>query len=166
MDAFYTESQPQSVKWENNMHCAVYVRDLKQWCRGQISRIVSETTAEVISHSYFPKICMHSLIKVCILCINTFSCSLLIFVKLQIKLLLHQSSNALCRQRDKWNRLRLTSCVFTLCFATRHRFSSYSLVDYLRFQWECEPGLCKSNLMTCLKKWGPIGLSAAPQEEM
>ncbi|XP_048790971.1 RING finger protein 17 [Lagopus muta] len=48
MDAFYTESQPQSVKWESNMHCAVYVRDLKQWCRGQISRIVSETTAEVL----------------------------------------------------------------------------------------------------------------------
>uniref|UniRef100_A0A8C9EYC8 RING finger protein 17 n=1 Tax=Pavo cristatus TaxID=9049 RepID=A0A8C9EYC8_PAVCR len=48
MDAFYKESQPQSVKWENNMHCAVYVRDLKQWHRGQISRIVSETTAEVL----------------------------------------------------------------------------------------------------------------------
>lgn len=87
MDAFYTESQPQSVKWGNNMHCAVYVHDLKQWRRGRISRIVSETTAEVISHSYFPKICKHSLIKVCILCINAFSYSLLIFVKLQIKLL-------------------------------------------------------------------------------
>ncbi|XP_040400010.1 RING finger protein 17 isoform X1 [Cygnus olor] len=48
MAAFYKESQPQSVKWECNMHCAVYVHDLKQWQRGQISRIVSETTAEVI----------------------------------------------------------------------------------------------------------------------
>ncbi|XP_040518247.1 RING finger protein 17 isoform X3 [Gallus gallus] len=48
MDAFYKESQPQSVKWENNMHCAVYVRDLKQWRRGQINRIVSETAAEVL----------------------------------------------------------------------------------------------------------------------
>lgn len=50
MAAFYEESQPQSVKWECNMHCAVYVHDLKQWQRGQISRIVSETTAEVSSH--------------------------------------------------------------------------------------------------------------------
>ncbi|XP_021235763.1 RING finger protein 17 isoform X2 [Numida meleagris] len=48
MDAYYRESQPQSVKWENNMHCAVYVRDLKQWRRGRISRMVSETTAEVL----------------------------------------------------------------------------------------------------------------------
>ncbi|KAM6341332.1 RING finger protein 17 [Podargus strigoides] len=48
MSAFYKESQPQSVKWESGMHCAVYVHDLKQWQRGQISRIVSETRAEVI----------------------------------------------------------------------------------------------------------------------
>ncbi|NXI72622.1 RNF17 protein, partial [Anseranas semipalmata] len=48
MATFYKESQPQSVKWECKMHCAVYVCDLKQWQRGQISRIVSETTAEVI----------------------------------------------------------------------------------------------------------------------
>ncbi|XP_072202509.1 RING finger protein 17 isoform X2 [Excalfactoria chinensis] len=48
MDAFYKESQPQAVKWENNMHCAVYIHDLKQWRRGRISRIVSETTAEVL----------------------------------------------------------------------------------------------------------------------
>lgn len=50
MAAFYKESQPESVKWECNMHCAVYVHDLKQWQRGQISKIVSETTAEVSSH--------------------------------------------------------------------------------------------------------------------
>ncbi|KAM7130860.1 RING finger protein 17 [Ciconia maguari] len=48
MATIYKESQPQSVKWESSMHCAVYVRDLKQWQRGQISRIVSETSAEVI----------------------------------------------------------------------------------------------------------------------
>ncbi|KAM9203410.1 RING finger protein 17 [Mergus octosetaceus] len=48
MAAFYKESQPESVKWECNMHCAVYVHDLKQWQRGQISKIVSETTAEVM----------------------------------------------------------------------------------------------------------------------
>ncbi|NXL92057.1 RNF17 protein, partial [Alectura lathami] len=47
MAAFYKESQPQSVKWEDNMYCAVYVRDLKQWQRGRISKIVSETAAEV-----------------------------------------------------------------------------------------------------------------------
>lgn len=47
MATIYKESQPQSVKWEDSMHCAVYVRDLKQWQRGQISRIVSETSAEV-----------------------------------------------------------------------------------------------------------------------
>ncbi|KAM6098977.1 RING finger protein 17 [Theristicus caerulescens] len=48
MATIYKESQPQSVKWESSMHCAVYVRDLKQWQRGQISRIVSETSAEVM----------------------------------------------------------------------------------------------------------------------
>uniref|UniRef100_A0A8B9RZQ3 RING finger protein 17 n=1 Tax=Accipiter nisus TaxID=211598 RepID=A0A8B9RZQ3_9AVES len=48
MATIYKESQPQSVKWESSMHCAVYVRDLKQWQRGRISRIVSETSAEVI----------------------------------------------------------------------------------------------------------------------
>ncbi|KAM6416644.1 LOW QUALITY PROTEIN: RING finger protein 17 [Pluvialis apricaria] len=48
MATIYKESQPQSVKWESSMHCAVYVHDLKQWQRGQISRIVSETSAEVV----------------------------------------------------------------------------------------------------------------------
>ncbi|KAM6212191.1 RING finger protein 17 [Sarcoramphus papa] len=48
MATIYKESQPQSEKWESSMHCAVYVRDLKQWQRGQISRIISETSAEVI----------------------------------------------------------------------------------------------------------------------
>ncbi|XP_010283221.1 PREDICTED: RING finger protein 17 [Phaethon lepturus] len=48
MTTIYKESQPQSVKWESSMHCAVYVWELKQWQRGQISRIVSETSAEVI----------------------------------------------------------------------------------------------------------------------
>ncbi|KAM6140971.1 LOW QUALITY PROTEIN: RING finger protein 17 [Pterocles gutturalis] len=48
MATTYKESQPQSVKWESSMHCAVYVHDLKQWQRGQIVRIVSETSAEVI----------------------------------------------------------------------------------------------------------------------
>ncbi|XP_052668924.1 RING finger protein 17 [Harpia harpyja] len=48
MATIYKESQPQPVKWESSMHCAVYVRDLKQWQRGRISRILSETSAEVI----------------------------------------------------------------------------------------------------------------------
>ncbi|XP_054680934.1 RING finger protein 17 [Grus americana] len=48
MATIYKESQPQHVTWEGSMHCAVYIRDLKQWQRGQISRIVSETSAEVI----------------------------------------------------------------------------------------------------------------------
>ncbi|XP_030333146.1 RING finger protein 17 [Strigops habroptila] len=48
MAAIYKEFQPQVVKWESGMHCAVYVHDLKQWQRGQISRIVSETSAEVM----------------------------------------------------------------------------------------------------------------------
>ncbi|XP_062439832.1 RING finger protein 17 [Rhea pennata] len=48
MATIYEESQPESVKWETSMHCAVYVHDWKQWQRGQISRIVSETTAEVM----------------------------------------------------------------------------------------------------------------------
>ncbi|KAM6384359.1 RING finger protein 17 [Alca torda] len=48
MVTIYKESQPQSMKWESSMYCAVYVRDWKQWQRGQISRIVSETSTEVI----------------------------------------------------------------------------------------------------------------------
>ncbi|KAM9300338.1 RING finger protein 17 [Morus bassanus] len=52
MATIYKESQPQSVKWESSMHCAVYVCDLKQWQRGQISRIVSETSAEVILYDF------------------------------------------------------------------------------------------------------------------
>ncbi|KFQ27803.1 RING finger protein 17, partial [Merops nubicus] len=48
MDAIYKGSQPQSVKWESNMHCAVYIHELKEWQRGQISRIISETSVEVI----------------------------------------------------------------------------------------------------------------------
>ncbi|XP_019142040.3 RING finger protein 17 isoform X1 [Corvus cornix cornix] len=48
MASIYKESQPQSVKWKSKMHCAVYVPDVGQWQRGQISRIVSETSAEVL----------------------------------------------------------------------------------------------------------------------
>ncbi|KFQ47964.1 RING finger protein 17, partial [Nestor notabilis] len=48
MAAIYKELQPQVVKWESGMHCAVYVCDFKQWERGQISRIISETSAEVM----------------------------------------------------------------------------------------------------------------------
>ncbi|XP_031362314.2 RING finger protein 17 [Lonchura striata] len=48
MASIYKESQPQSVKWEREMHCAVYVHDVEQWQRGQIRRIVSETSAEVL----------------------------------------------------------------------------------------------------------------------
>ncbi|XP_030921931.1 RING finger protein 17 [Geospiza fortis] len=48
MASIYKESQPQSVTWEREMHCAVYVHDVGQWQRGQISRIVSETSAEVL----------------------------------------------------------------------------------------------------------------------
>ncbi|XP_017687162.1 PREDICTED: RING finger protein 17 isoform X1 [Lepidothrix coronata] len=48
MASIYEESQPQSVKWESSMHCAVYVRDVGEWQRGQINRIVSETSAQVV----------------------------------------------------------------------------------------------------------------------
>ncbi|KAM7065855.1 RING finger protein 17 isoform 5-T6 [Acridotheres tristis] len=48
MASFYKESQPQSVKWESEMHCAVYLQDVGQWQRGQISRVVSKTSAEVL----------------------------------------------------------------------------------------------------------------------
>uniref|UniRef100_A0A8C3P4A6 RING finger protein 17 n=1 Tax=Cyanoderma ruficeps TaxID=181631 RepID=A0A8C3P4A6_9PASS len=48
MASFYKESQPECVKWESGMHCAVYIHDVGQWQRGQIIRIVSETSAEVL----------------------------------------------------------------------------------------------------------------------
>ncbi|CAM9616376.1 unnamed protein product, partial [Bubo scandiacus] len=52
MATIYKESQPQSMKWESSMHCAVYVWDLKQWQRGQISRIVSETSVKVLLYDF------------------------------------------------------------------------------------------------------------------
>uniref|UniRef100_A0A8C8AJS7 RING finger protein 17 n=1 Tax=Otus sunia TaxID=257818 RepID=A0A8C8AJS7_9STRI len=52
MAIIYEESQPRSVKWESSMHCAVYVWDLKQWQRGQISRIVSETSVKVLLYDF------------------------------------------------------------------------------------------------------------------
>ncbi|XP_068003982.1 RING finger protein 17 [Melanerpes formicivorus] len=55
MFTIYKESEPQSVKWEDSMHCAVYLQDLKQWQRGQISRIVSETSAEVVLYDSGPQ---------------------------------------------------------------------------------------------------------------
>ncbi|XP_058275250.1 RING finger protein 17 isoform X3 [Hirundo rustica] len=48
MASIYKDSQPESVKWESEMHCAVYIHDVGQWQRGQISRIVSEASAEVL----------------------------------------------------------------------------------------------------------------------
>nr|XP_021141947.1 RING finger protein 17 [Columba livia] len=52
MASIYKDSQPQSMKWESNMRCAVYIHDLKQWQRGQIIRIVSETSVEVILYDF------------------------------------------------------------------------------------------------------------------
>uniref|UniRef100_A0A663LTH3 RING finger protein 17 n=1 Tax=Athene cunicularia TaxID=194338 RepID=A0A663LTH3_ATHCN len=52
MAIVYKESQPQSVKWESSMHCAVYIQDLKQWQRGQIGSIVSETSIKVLLYDF------------------------------------------------------------------------------------------------------------------
>ncbi|KAL2311043.1 hypothetical protein Nmel_002730, partial [Mimus melanotis] len=55
MASFYKESQPESVKWESEMHCAVYLHDVGQWQRGQISRIVSKTSVEVLLYDSGPE---------------------------------------------------------------------------------------------------------------
>uniref|UniRef100_A0A8D0GWB4 RING finger protein 17 n=1 Tax=Sphenodon punctatus TaxID=8508 RepID=A0A8D0GWB4_SPHPU len=52
MDVTYEYSKMEPVQWENNMYCAVHTRDLKQWRRGQISKIVSENTVEVCLYDF------------------------------------------------------------------------------------------------------------------
>ncbi|XP_042711080.2 RING finger protein 17 isoform X4 [Chrysemys picta bellii] len=48
MAAIYENSKFEQVKWENDMYCAIRIRDLNQWQRGKINRVVSETTVEVV----------------------------------------------------------------------------------------------------------------------
>lgn len=47
MTGIYEESTFEQVKWEIGMYCAICKRDMKQWQRGQINRVLSETTVEV-----------------------------------------------------------------------------------------------------------------------
>ncbi|XP_019337531.1 RING finger protein 17 isoform X2 [Alligator mississippiensis] len=48
MTGIYEESTFEQVKWEIGMYCAICKRDMKQWQRGQINRVLSETTVEVV----------------------------------------------------------------------------------------------------------------------
>ncbi|XP_067418829.1 RING finger protein 17 [Emydura macquarii macquarii] len=48
MAAIYENSKFEQVKWESDMYCAVHIRDLNQWQRGKIIRVVSETSVEVV----------------------------------------------------------------------------------------------------------------------
>ncbi|XP_074838133.1 RING finger protein 17 [Carettochelys insculpta] len=48
MAVLYENSKFEQVKWESDMYCAVHIRDLNQWQRGKIIRVVSDTTVEVM----------------------------------------------------------------------------------------------------------------------
>uniref|UniRef100_A0A7M4F5B0 RING finger protein 17 n=1 Tax=Crocodylus porosus TaxID=8502 RepID=A0A7M4F5B0_CROPO len=48
MTGIYEESMFEQVKWEIGMYCAIHKCDMKQWQRGQISRVLSDTTVEVV----------------------------------------------------------------------------------------------------------------------
>ncbi|XP_029459015.1 RING finger protein 17 [Rhinatrema bivittatum] len=48
----YKKSKPETIRWEIGMFCAVEIPILKQWRRGQIIKIVSETFVEVICYDY------------------------------------------------------------------------------------------------------------------
>uniref|UniRef100_A0ABM5FWJ1 RING finger protein 17 isoform X1 n=1 Tax=Pogona vitticeps TaxID=103695 RepID=A0ABM5FWJ1_9SAUR len=47
MTATYSGSESETVQWTVDMKCAAYERDLNQWQRGQICKIVSEKVVEV-----------------------------------------------------------------------------------------------------------------------
>ncbi|XP_034614706.1 RING finger protein 17 isoform X3 [Trachemys scripta elegans] len=55
MAAIYENSKFEQVKWENDMYCAIRIRDLNQWQRGKINRVVSETTVEVVLYDFGTK---------------------------------------------------------------------------------------------------------------
>ncbi|CAM4399724.1 RING finger protein 17 [Lepidochelys kempii] len=55
MAAIYENSKFEQVKWESDMYCAIRIRDLNQWQRGKISRVVSETTVEVVLYDFGAK---------------------------------------------------------------------------------------------------------------
>uniref|UniRef100_A0A8C3XHV3 RING finger protein 17 n=1 Tax=Chelydra serpentina TaxID=8475 RepID=A0A8C3XHV3_CHESE len=55
MAAIYENSKFEQVKWESDMYCAIRIHDLNQWQRGKISRVVSETTVEVVLYDYGAK---------------------------------------------------------------------------------------------------------------
>ncbi|XP_039354888.1 RING finger protein 17 isoform X7 [Mauremys reevesii] len=55
MAAIYENSKFEQVKWESDMYCAIRIRDLNQWQRGKISRVVSETTVEVVLYDFGTK---------------------------------------------------------------------------------------------------------------
>ncbi|XP_030417159.1 RING finger protein 17 [Gopherus evgoodei] len=55
MAAIYENSKFEQVKWESDMYCAIHIRDLNQWQRGKISRVISETTVEVVLYDFGTK---------------------------------------------------------------------------------------------------------------
>uniref|UniRef100_A0A6I8P503 Tudor domain-containing protein n=1 Tax=Ornithorhynchus anatinus TaxID=9258 RepID=A0A6I8P503_ORNAN len=52
MAAVYEGSNLEPLPWTSGMHCAVLMPQLKQWRRGQITRIISETLVEVFQFDY------------------------------------------------------------------------------------------------------------------
>nr|KAF6428386.1 ring finger protein 17 [Rousettus aegyptiacus] len=48
MAAAYENSKWEPVKWESGMHCAVEIPENNQWRRGQVIRMVTDSSAEVL----------------------------------------------------------------------------------------------------------------------
>nr|XP_025037536.1 RING finger protein 17 isoform X3 [Pelodiscus sinensis] len=55
MTVAYENSKFEQVKWGSDMYCAVRICDQKQWQRGKISKVVSETTVEVMLYDFGAK---------------------------------------------------------------------------------------------------------------
>ncbi|XP_007495242.1 RING finger protein 17 isoform X1 [Monodelphis domestica] len=56
MTTAYENSKCEPVLWETNMYCAVKMAELKQWRRGQILKIISETLVEVMLYDFGIKV--------------------------------------------------------------------------------------------------------------
>uniref|UniRef100_A0A6I8NWE6 Tudor domain-containing protein n=1 Tax=Ornithorhynchus anatinus TaxID=9258 RepID=A0A6I8NWE6_ORNAN len=56
MAAAYENSKPEQVPWNNNMKCAVWIPELKQWRRGQITNVISEVLVEVVQYDFGIKV--------------------------------------------------------------------------------------------------------------
>lgn len=47
MATMYDDSERETIQWKVDMACAAYIRDVSQWQRGQVCKIISENIVAV-----------------------------------------------------------------------------------------------------------------------